>query len=70
MKKKRLIAASLAAVIGVMTWMTPDSVRADEHEVEVPQLEEGTYVKGEALVSMTTTQADRKSTRLNSSHMA
>lgn len=57
MKKKRLIAASLAAVIGVMTWMTPDSVRADEHEVEVPQLEEGTYVKGEALVSMTTTQA-------------
>ena len=49
MKKKRLIAASLAAVIGVMTWMTPDSVRADEHEVEVPQLEEGTYVKGDCI---------------------
>lgn len=57
MKMKRLIAASLAAAIGFMTLLTPDSVRADEHEVEIPQLEEGTYVKGEALVSMTTTQA-------------
>ncbi len=57
MRKQKFCSVLLAAATGFMTLMTPDCLRAQEHEVEIPQLEEGTYVKGEALVSMTTTQA-------------
>lgn len=56
--KKQLCAGLLAAVMAFVFAM-PSVISAQEigQEIEVPVLEEGTYVKGEALVSMTTTQA-------------
>ncbi len=57
--KKKTMAWLLAATAAL--WQTMPvcaaALTTQEHEVEIPQLEEGTYVKGEALVSMTTTQA-------------
>ena len=59
MNKRKIVAWLLAATAGI--WQTAPvcaaALQTQAHEVEVPQLEEGTYVKGEALVSMTTTQA-------------
>lgn len=57
MNKRKIVAWLLAAT--AVIWQTAPVCAAalQTHEVEVPQLEEGTYVKGEALVSMTTTQA-------------
>lgn len=59
MNKRKIVAWLLAAT--AVIWQTAPvcaaALQTQAHEVEVPQLEEGTYVKGEALVSMTTTQA-------------
>lgn len=59
---KRKIAAWFLAATAAFWSIAPvctDVVQVQAHsdEVEIPKLEEGTYVKGEALVSMTTTQA-------------
>ncbi|MDE7310070.1 MAG: S8 family serine peptidase [Eubacterium sp.] len=59
MDRKKIFAVLLSAVAAFSPVLsaTAVSVQAAPQEVEVPELEEGTYVKGEALVSMTTTQA-------------
>lgn len=59
MNKKKTVAWLLAAVAAFWPILTGGvfSVQARAQEAEVPQLEEGTYVSGQALVSMTTTQA-------------
>lgn len=59
MSRKKIFAGLLAAAAAFSPILSAGavSVQAQTHEVEVPELEEGTYVKGEALVSMTTTQA-------------
>lgn len=59
---KRKIAAWFLAATAAFWSIVPMctnvvQVQAHSDEVEIPKLEEGTYVKGEALVSMTTTQA-------------
>lgn len=57
--KKKLCAGLLAAAAAFMSVAAPGmvSAQAGGQEVEIPELEEGTYVRGEALVSMTATQA-------------
>ncbi len=59
MGRRRIVAGLLAAAAAFSAALAPCAVFAQEQvqEVEVPELEEGTYVKGEALVSMSTTQA-------------
>lgn len=59
MEKKKLCAYMLAAAAAFWTVLPgcTAAAQAQAHEVEIPKLEEGTYVRGEALVSMTTTQA-------------
>lgn len=58
-KGTKLCAVMLAAVMAVFPASAASLVYAQEdlHKVEIPDLEDGTYVKGEALVSMETTQA-------------
>lgn len=57
--RKRLCAGMLAAVTAFFTLATPAMAYAQKEgqDIEIPVLEEGTYVKGEALVSLTATQA-------------
>ena len=60
MKKKKIFAGLLAAAAAFMPVLSVSAASlgaAAAQEVEIPELEDGTYVKGEALVSMTTTQA-------------
>lgn len=60
MKKKKIFAGLLAAAAAFMPVLSASAASlgaAAAQEVEIPELEDGTYVKGEALVSMTTTQA-------------
>ncbi len=59
MNQKKTVAWLLAAVTAFWPiWAGGTfSVQAQTQKAEVPQLEEGTYVSGQALVSMTTTQA-------------
>lgn len=54
-----LLAAAMACLLGLFGTMFPlcRAYAQDSGQAQVPQLEEGTYVQGEALVSMTTTQA-------------
>ncbi len=56
---KKICAGFLAsaAVFGLVSAPVLASAQVQAPAVEVPELEEGTYVKGQALVSMTTTQA-------------
>lgn len=57
--KKKILAALLTTATALMAIATPVLAyeQADGQEVEVPTLESGTYVEGEALVSMSATQA-------------
>lgn len=59
MNRKKIFAVLLSAAAAFLPVLsaTAVSVQASPQEAEVMKLEEGTYVKGEALVSMTTTQA-------------
>ena len=59
MDRKKIIAGLFAVSAAFSAMLTPYAVcvQAQAHEIEIPNLEEGTYVKGEALVSMSTTQA-------------
>lgn len=59
MNRKNIFAGLLAAAAAFMPVLSVSaaSLEAAPQEVEIPTLEDGTYVKGEALVSMTTTQA-------------
>ncbi len=59
MRTKKRCAGFLAAAVAYMSVAAPFAAYAgiEGQEVDIPVLEEGTYVKGEALVAMTTTQA-------------
>ena len=59
MDRKKIIAGLFAVSAAFSAMLTPYAVcvQAQAHEIEIPNLEEGTYVKGEALVSMSATQA-------------
>lgn len=67
MRKKRICAGLLAGATAFLAMTVPYITcsaycsvvfgQEKEYEIEIPQLEDGTYVKGEALVSMTTTKA-------------
>lgn len=57
--KKKICAGLLTAATAFSLLSGPAVIYAQtqNQDVEVPELEEGTYVRGQALVSMTTTQA-------------
>ncbi len=57
--KKKICAGLLAAAAAFLSAAAPVMTYAQNgrQEIEIPELQEGTYVEGEALVSMTTTQA-------------
>lgn len=57
--KKKICAGLLTAATAFSLLSGPAVIYAQtqDQDVEVPELEEGTYVRGQALVSMTTTQA-------------
>ncbi len=57
--KKKICAGLLTAATAFSLLSGPAVIyaQAQDQDVEVPELEEGTYVRGQALVSMTTTQA-------------
>ncbi len=65
--KKKIVSGLLAAAMAFLAAAAPKTANAQEqqalaqaqaeNEIEVPKLEEGTYVKGEALVSMSATAA-------------
>ena len=59
MRTKKRCAGFLAAAVAYMSVAAPFAAYAgiEGQEVDIPVLEEGTYVKGEALVAMTATQA-------------
>lgn len=58
--KRKFFSATLAVVAALFTVLSPAAMlvqAAGENTVEVPELEDGTYVEGEALVSMNATAA-------------
>ena len=57
--KKKILAVLLTAASALLSVAAPVMVyaQADMQTVEIPELEGGTYVEGEALVSMSATQA-------------
>ncbi len=58
-KKNRICAGLLAAATAFLSVMTPSLAytQVQVQQAEIPELEDGTYVGGQALVSMTTTRA-------------
>lgn len=58
-RKKKICAGLLAVTTAFLSVLAPSLINAQSQvqETEVPELEDGTYVRGQALVSMTTTQA-------------